>query len=77
MKHFTKEMIIRYFSTIIPHFHCQSQLQDDRNTFYRILHQIFLNRLDGNDNFIYLYLFVSSFYKNFIVFRQFYMILYF
>lgn len=48
MKNFTKEMVVRYFNTIMPHFHCQSQLQNDRNTFYRILQQIFLNRLDGN-----------------------------
>lgn len=49
MKNLTKEMVVRYFSTIMPHFHCQSQLQNDRNTFYRILQQIFLNRLDGNN----------------------------
>lgn len=48
MKNFSKEMIVRYFNTLMPHFHCQSQLQKDRNTFYRILQQIFLNRLDGN-----------------------------
>lgn len=48
MKNFTKEMVVRYFNTLMPHFHCQSQLQKDRYTFYRILQQIFLNRLDGN-----------------------------
>lgn len=48
MKNVTKEMVVRYFNTIIPHFHCQSQLQNDRYTFYCILHQIFLNRLEGN-----------------------------
>lgn len=47
MKNITKEMIVRYFNTIMPHFHCQSQLQNDRYTFYCILHQIFLNRLEG------------------------------
>lgn len=41
-------MIVRFLNTIMPHFHCQSQLQNDRNTFYRILHQIILNHLDGN-----------------------------
>ncbi|XP_050420718.1 MMS19 nucleotide excision repair protein homolog isoform X2 [Adelges cooleyi] len=46
MKHVSKEMIIRYFNVIMPHFHCQSQLHKDRNTFYRILHQVFLNHLD-------------------------------
>lgn len=46
MKNITKQMIVRYFNTIMPHFHCQSQLQNDRNTFYCILQYIFLNRLD-------------------------------
>lgn len=49
MKNLTKEMVVKIFTTLIPHFHCQSQLQSDRNTFYRILHQLFLNRLDGNN----------------------------
>jgi hypothetical protein len=53
MKNITKEMIVRYFNTIMPHFHCQSQLQNDRYTFYCILHQIFLNRLEGNIIHIY------------------------
>lgn len=48
MKNLTKEMVVRYFNTFMPHFHCQSQLQKDRYTFYCILQQIFLNRLDGN-----------------------------
>lgn len=51
MKNLTKEMVVRYFNTIMPHFHCQSQLQNDRYTFYCILHQIFLNRLDGKTIF--------------------------
>ncbi|KAL4121874.1 hypothetical protein QTP88_014296 [Uroleucon formosanum] len=46
MKNITKQMIVRYFNTIMPHFHCQSQLQNDRYTFYCILQYIFLNRLD-------------------------------
>lgn len=53
MKNLTKDMVVRYFNTIMPHFHCQSHLQKDRNTFYHILHQIFLNRLDGNKTYIY------------------------
>lgn len=62
MKNITKQMIVRYFNTIMPHFHCQSQLQNDRNTFYCILQYIFLNRLDdlrfmGPD---FLYFVISS-----------------
>lgn len=49
MKNLTKEMVLRFFTTLIPHFHCQSQIQKDRNTFYRMLHQVFLNRQDGNN----------------------------
>lgn len=52
MKNITKQMIVRYFNTIMPHFHCQSQLQNDRYTFYCILQYIFLNRLDGNNKFL-------------------------
>lgn len=56
MKNLSKEMVVRFFGTIMPHFHCQSQLQNDRNTFYHILQHIFLYRLDGNDN-VYLLVF--------------------
>ncbi|VVC36254.1 Hypothetical protein CINCED_3A000120 [Cinara cedri] len=62
MKNFSKDMIVRYLNTLMPHFHCQSQLQNDRHTFYQILHQIFLNRLEdvrfmGPD---FLYFVISS-----------------
>lgn len=47
MTHIKKEMIVRFFNIIMPHFHCQSQLQKDRNTFYQILHYVFINHLNG------------------------------
>ncbi|XP_050546203.1 MMS19 nucleotide excision repair protein homolog [Daktulosphaira vitifoliae] len=46
MTHIKKEMIIRFFNVIMPHFHCQSQLQKDRNIFFHILHYVFINHLN-------------------------------